>query len=397
MFRGFRYRLAPTPDQERKFREFAGACRFVYNLALEQRERDWTYWRDNGKTLSFFEQCKQLTDLRSEVDWLAATPREALEAALRDLDAAYERFFRRLASYPRPRRKGLDDAFRVKGKSVRVRRLNAKWSAVKFPKIGWIKFRDTRATVGRTVQAIVSNDALGWHLSFTCEAESSTGTNAPQASVGIDRGIANTLALSTGELLSLPDSLAALDRRHRQAQRIVSRRQRGSKRRAIALRRAARVAAKRTRVRRDWLHKATTSIASRFGTVVIEDLRVAKMTAAGSGKRGLNRSILNQAWSSFAAMIDYKLAERGRTLVLVPASYTSQTCSSCGTIDKESRESQAVFHCRHCGFEGHADTNAAINILRASSSWQRAESPDFGLDETRTRSADGAENQALAA
>src|SRR5690606_2644588 len=134
-----------------------------------------------------------------------------------------------------------------------------------------------------------------------------------------------------------------------------------SNRRAKAIRRAARLSAKRARIRRDWHHKVSRNIANRFGTVVLEDLRVKNMTASAKGtieepgrmvrqKAGLNRSILNQGWSAFAALLDYKLSERGGYLVTVDPAYTSQTCSECGTVDSQSRESQAVFACRHCGF-----------------------------------------------
>lgn len=364
MYRGYRYRLYPTPDQEQKFREFAGACRFVYNLALEQRERDWTYWRDAGVRLGFVEQCRQLTDLRKEVPWLEAVTRSCLEQALRDLDGAYVRFFRGETRYPKPRRKGVNDSFRVKGTEVSEQRLSAKWSAVRVPKIGWVKFRDTRPRPGDLRNVTISLDALGWHVSFACEFEAAT---VPvEGAVGIDRGVANTLALSTGEMVSLPTSLATLDRRYRRAQRVAARRIRGSNRRKAAQKRVAAIAARRARIRRDWHHKTSTAIARRFGTVVMEDLRVVNMTAKGSGaqKRGLNRSILNQGWSAFADLLEYKLKERGGALVLIDPAYTSQQCSECGTIDKANRKSQAAFACQHCGFEAHADTNAAVNILR---------------------------------
>lgn len=101
-------------------------------------------------------------------------------------------------------------------------------------------------------------------------------------------------------------------------------------------------------------------------------------------KRGLNRSILNQGWGAFARILAYKLEERGGTLVLVNPAYTSQTCSECGTIDKESRESQAVFKCRHCGHEAHADTNAALNILRRNTASMGVEGLHLRPDEALT-------------
>lgn len=339
-------------------RQFAGVTRLVYNLALEQRE---TFWR-RGRRFNFASQGRELTALRAEVDWIGAVHSTPLTQALRDLDGAFSAFFSGRARYPTPRRKGLNDAFRFKGTEIAVHKLNRRWSAVHIPKIGWVRFRDTRLLCGRAVSATVRHDALGWHVSFACEIEHEARPSTSPA-VGIDRGVATTVALSTGELLSTP-STAALERRKKRAQRILARRQRGSARYRRQRQHLGRIAAKIARVRADWRHKTTTSIADRFGLVTIEDLNTAGMTRGGRGKRGLNRSILEQGWGVFETVLAYKLEERGGTLVKVNPAYTSQTCSECGTIDKASRESQASFACRHCGFASHADTNAAINILR---------------------------------
>ena len=134
--------------------------------------------------------------------------------------------------------------------------------------------------------------------------------------------------------------------------------------------------AREARIRKDFLHKLTTDLAKSHGLVVIEDLRVCNMTRSARGtivvpgsnvaqKRGLNRAILAQGWGELAAMLDYKLAERGGGLVKVPAAYTSQTCAECGVVDSRSRQTQAKFGCVACGHTDNADVNAARNILAA--------------------------------
>lgn len=397
ILRGFRYKMAPTAEQETLFRQFAGVCRLIYNIALEQR-RDWwrQYEANTGSRLNYVSQARELTALRAKYDWIAAVSQTCQQQALRDLDKAYSNFFKGIARYPSPRRKGVNDSFRFQGREVETRRLNAKWSAVRLPKIGWVKFRDTRPMRGTVKNATVALDALGWHISFACEIEHTCPANICP-SVGIDRGVASTLTFSTGEMLSVPASLETIDRRQRAAQRVVARRKKNSNRRAKAIRRAARLSAKRARIRRDWHHKVSRNIANRFGTVVLEDLRVKNMTASAKGtieepgrmvrqKAGLNRSILNQGWSAFATLLDYKLSERGGYLVTVDPAYTSQTCSECGTVDSQSRESQAVFACRHCGFRANADHNAAINILRRNTSSMRMEEGHRLSGEVRTGS-----------
>jgi putative transposase len=379
--RAFRYRLEPTDEQAELLAQFAGAARFVYNLALEQRRTFWRqYLAETGGNICFASQCREVTLLRAEVEWLRDACCTALHYALRDLDRAFQAFFAGRADYPKPRRKGANDSFRVKGSEVSVSRLNARWSAVKLPKIGWVKFRDTRPMRGRAVNASVCRSADGWHVSFACEIEHEAPANHLPA-VGIDRGVANTLALSTGELLSTPD-LAHLERRKRSAQRILSRRVRGSKRYRKQRRRLSRIAAKIARCRADWRHGATADIASRFGVVALEALPVQSLVSAGKRKRGLNRSIMEQGWGAFERVLAYKLEERGGSLIKINPAFTSQECSACGVIDKASRESQSRFACRHCGFTDHADTNAAKVILRRSA--PRVEGGDNAPVEART-------------
>jgi putative transposase len=383
--RGFRYRLEATAEQEELFRRFAGVCRLVYNLALEQR-RDFyrQYERAKGKRLTYVAQAAELTQLRVEVDWISAVYVSCQQQALRDLDRAYQNFFARRAGYPTPRRKGQHDSFRFPGREIETRRLNAKWSAVRLPKIGWVKYRDTRPIGGVLKNVTVSHDALGWHVSFACAIETAAQPVSTLPAVGIDRGVANTLMLSTGEAFQIPNSLHLIERRKRLLQRAVARKRRGSARRGKAIQRVAKLAARAARIRRDFQHKAALAVASRFGAVVLEDLNVRNMTASARGtvtrpgrqvrqKAGLNRAILSQGWSGFEMILAYKLEERGGTLHVVNPAYTSQTCSACGAVDSDSRESQARFSCRHCGFAIHADYNAAINILRRNTASMRME------------------------
>ncbi|MHB2205450.1 RNA-guided endonuclease InsQ/TnpB family protein [Methylobacterium sp. CM6257] len=255
-----------------------------------------------------------------------------------------------------------------------MQRLNANWSAVRLPKIGWVKFRDSRSIRGVVKNVTVSLDALGWHAAFTCEIEHEAP--APSSGVvGIDRSVATTLALSTGDMLTMPGSLEQIEARKRKAQRILARRKRESNRRRRAQARLARLQARQARIRRDFHHRAALDIAKRFGVAVIEDLNTRGMTASARGtvaepgrnvrqKAGLNRAILNAGWHLFATILTYKMEERGGQIVTVPARFTSQTCAACGVVDARSRESQARFTCISCGHTDHADTNAAINIER---------------------------------
>jgi putative transposase len=379
--RGFRYRLSPTPEQQLVLGQFAGATRFVYNLALEQRRDFWRQYRaTTGGALNYISQGREVTALRASCDWIAAVPSSAFTQALRDLDRAFAAFHRG-AGFPSPRKRGFNDSFRVQAKDIAYRRLNGRWSEVWVPKLGWVKVRHTRDISGKTMSATFSRCGLGWHVSFTAEIEHAA-VDCLLPAIGIDRGVANTVALSTGEMFSIPPSRAV--KAKQRAQRTLARREKGSARYRKQKQRVAALSAKVARVRSDWRHKITIDIARRFGLAALEDLNTAGLTRAGRGKRGMNRSILEQGWRAFETVLAYKLEERGGRLVKVNPAYTSQECSACETIDKASRESQASYVCRSCGFAAHADTNAAINILRRSTALMRAEDGGCPTVETRT-------------
>lgn len=387
--RGIVQRLYPTPAQAGQFAQFAGVCRLVYNLALEQREQHWRQFRRaTGKHISYPSQARELTALRAEFDWIAATHVTPLQQALRDLDTAYQRFFKGLGGYPSFRKRGHDASFRFSGREVRVEKLSAKWACVRLPKIGWVRFRATRPLEGRTLNATVALTALGWHISFCQEVDDTRVTGS--APVGIDRGVAVPLMLSDGTSYALPAGIADTDRRIRKAQRVVSRRKRGSNRHAKAQRRVAKLTARKARIRKDWAHRVTTEIARNHGVVVVEALRIGNMTRSARGtiaepgrnvsqKRGMNRAILNVGWHQIETMLAYK----ARDLIRVDPRHTSQSCASCGTVDSRSRKSQAQFCCTACGHRDNADRNAAVNILNRGNT-PGVEPSRWAGDEART-------------
>lgn len=362
MHRVKKYRLYPTGEQAEKLTQFARVVRFVYNLALEQRRDFWRqYKRETGGHLNYVSQGREVTRLRAEFDWIKEVPANILAGALIDLDRAYAKFWAS-GGFPKFRKAGVHESFEVKGTDARTRKLNAKWAQFWVPKIGWVKYRDSRSIDGKICATRIVNEGGKWFACIGVKTDSQALAPSSLA-LGVDRGVAVAMACSDGKQYHAT-SLAALDQKVGRARKVLSRRKRGSSRYRKQRLVVARLLGKAARIRRDWQHKATTSICRTYGTVVIEDLRTQNMTSAGRGKRGLNRSILNVGWHSIELMLAYKLEERGGTLIKINPAYTSQTCSACGTIDKQSRESQARFSCTSCGHTMNADHNAAINILR---------------------------------
>ena len=352
--------------------QIAGACRFVYNIALEQR-RDW--YRP-GRRFSFASQCREVTMLRAEVDWLKACPVHTLQQALKDLDRAYQNWWAGRASAPIPRKKGLHDSFRFPDPvSLRVERTGRSSGRIRLPKLGWVRLRGWYAIPGDICNATVSRRAGQWHVAVQWEREAVESAPSELPSIGIDRGIAVFAALSDGACIAPVNHGKKALRSLRRAQRSLSRKRRGSANRRKAVRRIAKVQLRVANARKDFLHKVSTDIAKNHGTVVVEALQVRNMSASAKGtvevpgrkvrqKAGLNRAILDQGWDMFSRFLSYKLADRGGRLIEVPAAYTSQTCAECGVIDIASRLDQARFACVACGHKANADTNAAINILR---------------------------------
>ncbi|MGH2900235.1 MAG: RNA-guided endonuclease InsQ/TnpB family protein [Solirubrobacteraceae bacterium] len=383
----YRYRLYPTVEQADALGRWCGCARAIYNAGREQRQ---VAWRDCGVSLGYNQQGAGLDDLKRALPWLVEPHSDVLQQALRDLDRAYRNFYEGRAGYPRFRRKGRRDSFRIQNRKrggIRVRRLNRRWGEVVIPKLGAVRFRWSRKPIGEIRHLTVSRDALGWHVCLCCEQPAAEPAPHTGPAVGIDRGVAATIALSTGELHHCPGLAPGQAERMRRLARRAGRQEtarrrqpndqrKRSRRHQRTLDQLAKLKAREARIRNDFLHKLTTDLAKNHGLVAIEDLRVTSMTRSAKGtieqpganvraKSSLNRAILAQGWGECARMLDYKLARRAGTLVKVPAAHTSQTCAACGVVDRRSRRTQTAFCCTGCGHSANADTNAARNILAA--------------------------------
>ena len=367
-----RYRLLPTPAQEAVLRDHCGHARYVWNLAVEQH----SHWRPGRKGApGYLEQCRQLTQARAEYPWLAAGSQTVQQQALRDFAQAMTAFFDpgNPAGRPSWRKAGRDEGFRITGRRGRqwdVRRVSRHVGQVWVPKAGWVRFRWSRAVPPEVKSYRVTMDRAGrWHVAFAAVPDPVPAPGTGEV-VGIDRGVVVSAALSTGELLHCPALTGRERTRLRRLQRRLARATRGSNRRRRVRQATARLRARETDRRTDWAEKASTDLARRFDVIRVEDLQITNMTRSAKGtpenpgrnvraKAGLNRGVLRSGWGLLVRRLEEKAP--GRVEKIKPH-YTSQRCSACGQVDRDSRESQAVFRCTACGFACHADVNAAINI-----------------------------------
>jgi transposase len=366
-----RYRLNLTPAQEAVLRDHCGHARYTWNLAVEQH----SHWHP-GRTSApgYLEQCRQLTAARAEHPWLAAGSQTVQQQALRDFTQAMAAFFDPANPAGRPswRKAGRNEGFRIvgRGRQWDMRRVSRHVGEIWVPKAGWVRFRWSRTVPPDAKSYRVTRDRAGrWHVAFAVIPAPVPAPGNGQT-VGIDRGVAVSAALSTGDLLRCPALTVRERTRLRRLQRKLARSNRGSNGRGRVKHAIARLKARETDRRQDWTEKVSTGIARRFDLIRVEDLKITNMTRSAKGTRenpgrnvrqkaGLNRGILRSGWGLLVRRLEEKAP--GRVEKINPA-FTSQRCSACGQVDRDSRESQAVFRCTACGFACNADVNAARNI-----------------------------------
>lgn len=354
MHRSCKLRIYPDTRQLDRLARWEAALRFLWNLANEQRLLGQDRPRAERIYPTASDQGRELTMLRAELPWLADVPFNACSRLLAELDKSWQRCFRRLAR--RPRWKSTKSTPpSLSEQHPNVWRLRG--ATLHFPKLGPIRAVVHRPVVGTPRTCTLKRDGDQWFAVIVCDVEAAETTNRTEPTVAIDRGITNVVADSDGNLVPNPKFYAKTMARLARAQRIVSRRKKGSKNREKAKLRAMRLHRKVRRQREHFLHVLSSRYAKSHGVVVIE-----KLNTAGMIRSRLARSIADAGWSRFAEMLRYKLAWSGGTLLEVPAAYSSQTCSSCGAVDAASRKGER-FCCTGCCHTDHADLNAAKVLL----------------------------------
>ena len=368
----YKYELQPNGEQQRNMCRFAGSCRFVFNKALAlQKER----YEQGEKKLGYAGLCKLLTEWRNstETAWLADAPVHPLQQTLKDLERAYTHFFAKRADFPRFKKKGQSDSFRYPDpKQIRLDQAN---SRLFLPKLGWLRYRNSRKALGTVKNITVSQSCGKWFVSIQTEREVDIPAHQGDA-IGVDMGIARFATLSDGSFYAPLNSFKRHETALRKAQQAMSRKTKFSNNWKQAKAKVQRIHSRIGNARRDYLHKTSTAISQNHAMVCIEDLQVRNLSKSAAGntekpgkqvqaKSGLNKSILDQGWFEFRRQLDYKLAWKGGHLIAVPPRNTSRTCPCCGHVSADNRQTQARFACVECGFEENADVVGAINVLRA--------------------------------
>ncbi len=360
--KAFRFRLRPNKQVEQKFAQFAGSARWVYNRGLAERK---TAWEADGKSLSLYEQNKELAQLKKdeETAWLRESHSQILQQSLHDLDRGFKNFFRRLKQggtppgFPRFKAKGEHDSFRYpQGVKVRDDR-------VFLPKIGWVRFRKSRELVGEIKQTTVIREAHHWYVSFSCEwVEKVQPRESDLSILGIDLGLEHFAIMANGAEIHKVDNPRFLQKElaHlRYLGRQLSKKQKKSSswRKAKLKLRAchAKIRAKRS----DFLHKLSTAIVKKHDVIAVESLKVRSLLQ--NSPRSLARSIGSAGWRQFLQQLKYKCEYAAKRFLEAGEWFPStKKCSQCGKKN-DIGLSERVYRC-DCGLVIHRDDNSALNL-----------------------------------
>jgi putative transposase len=381
--KGILIRLYPDSDQDILFRRTGGCVRLVKNVALEQR----SMFGRPGRPITYSSQAAELAALKEEAPFLRDVPHHCLQQALVDLDRAFANFFAGRAKYPTRQRKcdGVSfrfpdpKQFRIAGDTTtpdKKRTRAIRDVVLHLPKAGAVRASMHRAIPEGAVIKSVTVRSSGdmWVASLLCEREIALQKDRSTGDVvGIDLGVCQPAATSSGAIHQLPRTTPRHSERERRLQRTVARRKKGSRNRAKAVRALARHKAKQARRRLDAREKLTTELAKNHGVVAMEGIDLKNMTKSARGmvekpgkrvaqKSGLNRSLLDLGLGTTRLRLGQKLAGIGGVLLLVPQTYTSRRCNACGHIHADNRPDRDTFMCVACGHDADADVNAACNI-----------------------------------
>ena len=367
LHKAFRFEIMPNGEQIRRIKQFCGCSRFVFNRALAYQNEQ--YEADKSFKFSYTKIANLLPEWKKELPWLKDCHSQVLQQSLKDLESAFKNFFQKRSNFPKFKKKGVKERFRFP-QDCKLEQQN---NRIYLPKIGWVRYRNSRDVVGEIKNITVSEKCGRFFVSIQTEYEYETPIHQG-GEIGIDMGVARFATLSSGEYFEPVNAFKNLKGKLAKLQRQLKNKIKFSRNWQKLKAKIAKLHHKISNIRKDFLHQTSSKISKNHAMIYVEDLQVSNMAKSAKGtaehhgknvkqKSGLNRAILDQSWFEFRRQLDYKTQWLGGSLVAVPPQNTSRTCPCCGYTAKENRQTQADFECVACGYTEHADVVGALNVL----------------------------------
>ena len=388
MNRVFRYRLNPTKAQEETLLWTLRRCCELYNGALQERRDHYKRFGKTVKSLSAYDQMKELPALKEVREDFEGIHSQVLQTVLKRLDLAFQAFFRRVKAgekpgYPRFKPSKRYHSFTYPQVQTGGAKLILSGKKVRLSGIGDVKVKLHRPLEGVAKQATISLAGDGhWYIAFVCDEVPPKPLPKTGKSVGLDLGISSFAALSDGTFVENPRLFEAAQHKLRLAQRKLAKKKRGSSRRKKAVLHLRKIHVKVQRSRRDFHFKVASKLVTAFDEIAVEDLNV-----KGLARGFLSKQVSDVGWGQFVEILVAKAESAGRQVYKVNPSGTSQRCSGC---QKEVRKGLQVrvHDCPHCGLSIDRDTNASLNVQRLGLSLRRGQLDVRASDDPKIRTLD---------
>ena len=364
MIKTYQYRIYPTIKQAKKLFAWLEMLRNLYNQALAWRKNVYS---TTGESVSWVAQADALPDLKQESASFASLHSDVLQDALRRLDKAYQAFFDRVKKGETPgfprfkgKRRYRSMTFSHLSKQL-IRNIRKRMARLVVPKLGHIKIRYHRPLPdGKIKNLTIQRKASSWYANIAVEVPDPSEV-AVETTIGIDVGLESFLTTSDGDKIQNPRYFRTSEQQLGKSQRVLSRREKGSRRYNKQCEHVAKVHEHIANQRRDFHYKTAHQLFSQCDEVAVEDLKIGNMVQ----NHHLTKSISDAGWGNFRLLLQSKAANAGKQLTKVDPKYTSQKCSSCDSIVKKLL-SVRVHDCPNCGLILDRDHNAAINIKKAA-------------------------------